>query len=51
MSNNIYGQQMYGQGLIASNSNNIVLITYQQFSQNHQQPIFYGQNQGYSRGI
>ncbi len=51
MSNNIYGQQMYGQGLIASNSNNIVPITYQQFSLNQQQPIFYGQNQGYIVGV
>ena len=51
MSNNIYGQQMYGQGLIASNSNNIVPITYQKFSQNYQQPIFYGQNQCYIVGV
>ena len=48
MSNNFYGQQIYGQGVLASNVINTGPITYQQFGQyQQQQPIYYGQNQNY----
>ena len=47
MSNNIYGQQIYGQRVLASNVINNGPITYQQFGQHQQQPIYYSQNQNY----
>ena len=50
MSNNIYGQQIYGQGVLAPNAINRGPIIYQQFGQYQQQPIYYGQNQNYIGG-
>ena len=47
MSNNIYGQQIYGQRVLSANAINNAPITYQQFGQYQQQPIYYGQNQNY----
>ena len=51
MSNNIYDQQIYGQQVITPNIINIGPITYQQFGQYQQQPIYYGQNQDYIGGV
>ena len=51
MSNNIYGQQIYGQGVLASHAINRGPIIYQQFGQYQQQPIYYGQNQNYIGGV
>ena len=51
MSNNIYDQQIYGQKVITPNIINIEPITYQQFGQYQQQPIYYGQNQDYIGGV
>ena len=51
MSNNINGQQIYGQGLLALNVVNKGPIPNQQFGQYQQQPIYYAQNQNYIGGV
>ena len=52
MSNNIYGQQIYGQEVLPSKVINNRRNTYQQVGQyQQQQPIYYGQNQNYMRYI